>query len=61
MSAPLPQCLVCGQPTRQQIAAQAQLARGALELVLDRLSWPTESALSAAIDRLLLLIEEGGA
>ncbi len=52
-------CLHCGQPTRQQIAAQAQLARGALELVLDRLGWPPEPALSAALDRLLVLTEEG--
>jgi hypothetical protein len=53
-------CLHCGQPTRQQIAAQAQLARGALELLLDRLGspWPTEPALSAAIDRLVMLAEE---
>lgn len=53
-------CLVCGQPTRQQIAAQAQLARWAIELVLDRLSWPTEPALSAAVDRLIALVEDAG-
>lgn len=54
-------CLHCGQPTPQQIAAQAQLARGGLELVLDRLGWPPEPALSAAIDRLVVIAEEGAA
>lgn len=57
--APRPPCLVCGQPSRQQIAVQAQLARGALEIVLDRLGWPAEPALSAAIDRLVILAEAG--
>lgn len=53
-------CLHCGQPTRQQIVAQAQLARGALKLMLDRLGspWPAEPALSAAIARLVVLAEE---
>jgi hypothetical protein len=52
-------CLHCGQPTPQQLAAQAECARGALELVLDRLGspWPAEPALSAAIDRLVVLAE----
>ena len=52
-------CLHCGQPTGQQIAAQAAQARGALELLLDRLGtpWPPEPALSAAVDRLVILIE----
>jgi hypothetical protein len=52
-------CLHCGQPTRQQIAAQAQHTKGALELLLDRLGWPSDPALSRAIDRLTLLIEDG--
>lgn len=53
-------CLHCGQPTRQQIVAQAQLARGALKLMLDRLGspWPAEPALSAAIARLVVLADE---
>lgn len=52
-------CAYCGQPTRLQIAAQAQHARGALELLLDRLGspWPPEPELSAAIDRLVVLAE----
>ena len=52
-------CLHCGQPTRQQIAAQAQHTKGALELLLDRLGWPSEPALSLAIDRLVQLTESG--
>jgi hypothetical protein len=56
-------CLYCGQPTRQQIAARAQHTRGAVELLLDCLGtpWPAEPALSAAIDRLVQLEEEGQA
>jgi hypothetical protein len=51
-------CLHCGQPSRQQIAAQAQLALAAIELVLDRLGWPSEPALSLAVDRLHQLVDE---
>jgi hypothetical protein len=50
-------CLLCGQPSAQQVAAQARLARGAVELLLDRLGWPSEPALSHAIDRLIVLEE----
>jgi len=59
MSTPSPPCLLCGQPTRQQIAASARFARGAIELLLERLGWPPEPALSLAVDR-LVTIEEGG-
>jgi len=58
MNMPAP-CLLCGQPTPRQIASQAEAARGATELVLDRLAWAPEPALSAAIDRLVILAEEG--
>ena len=51
-------CLHCGQPNRQQITAQAQLAIGAVELVLDRLGWPAEPALSLAVDRLHELAQQ---
>ncbi len=54
-----PRCLHCGQPTREQIAAQAQLARAAIELCLDRLGWASDVALSRAVDRLLALEEAG--
>ena len=50
-------CLSCGQPTRAQVASQAELARGALEVLLDRLGWPHDPVLSAAVDRLVELTQ----
>jgi hypothetical protein len=52
-------CVQCGQPTRQQIAAQAQLARGALGIFVARLGQAWEPSLGAAIDRLVMLAGEG--
>jgi hypothetical protein len=57
MSIPQP-CLLCGQPTSRQIEAQAELARGALEILLDRIGWGEEPAFSRAIDRLVQLKED---
>ena len=48
----------CAQPAPRQVAAQARIARGALELVLDLLGWSEEPGISRCLDRLIQL-EEG--
>ena len=48
----------CGHPGPRQVAVQARIARGALELVLDLLGWSEEPAISRCLDR-LIQIEEG--
>ena len=48
----------CAQLAPRQVAAQARIARGALEMVLDLLGWSEEPAISRCLDRLIQL-EEG--